>query len=241
MIGKAPLLVTASLLSLAIPAQAQDAGAVTPKIVVTGQGQATTAPDMAIISLAVLTQAETARAALSENNQSMTAVLEALRDKGVEARDLQTSGLQINPRFVYPQPGQEEQEQRLVGYDVVNNLTVRVRDVSAVGEILDEAVTLGVNQGGSISFVNEDPDAVLEQARIRAVEDAVARARTLAQAAGVELGRIIEISEQADRPSPVPLGARAMRMDAEVSAVPIETGENAYDVRVNVTFEIGDQ
>src|SRR5690606_39192349 len=84
----------------------------------------------------------------------------------------------------------------------------------------------------------DDPAAATTEARKRAVEDAVARARTLAEAAGVELGRILELSEQSFAPPPMPLGAKAYRMEAAADSVPVEAGENTYRVQVNVTFEL---
>jgi len=213
----------------------------TPRIVVTGEGETAVAPDMAILTLTVMRDAETAREALDENNTAMAAVVAAMREAGIEGRDLQTSGLQINPRYVYPQSPQDEQQQpRIVAYEVSNTLTVRVRDIASVGEVVDQSVTLGVNQGGGISFTNDDPAEATTEARKRAVQDATARARTLAEAAGVTLGSIIEISEQSFVQPPMPMGApRAYRMEAAADAVPVEAGENTYRVQVNVTFEIG--
>lgn len=210
----------------------------TPRVVVTGEGETAIAPDMAIVSLAVMREAETARDALDANNEAMSAVIKAMKDAGIEQRDIQTAGLQINPRYVYPQNNAGEQQPRIVAYQVSNTLTVRVRDIATVGEVIDSSVTLGVNQGGNITFTNDDPAAATTEARKRAVEDAMARARTLAEAAGVELGGILELSEQSFAPPPMPLGGRAYRMEAASDAVPVEAGENTYRVQVNVTFEI---
>ncbi|MEO4000397.1 SIMPL domain-containing protein [Mesorhizobium sp. CAU 1732] len=235
-----PLLIAAALAltyTAAVPAFAQDQKQ-PPRVVVVGEGETAIAPDMAIVTLAVMRDAETARAALDQANEAMTAVIAAMKEAGIEARDLQTAGLQINPRYVYPQNGEGEQKPRIVGYEVSNTLTIRVRDISKVGEVIDESVTLGVNQGGSISFVNDDPSAAMTEARKRAVQDATSRARTLAEAAGVELGSIIELSEQAMTPPPMPMATKAFRMEAQADAVPVEAGENTYRVQVNVTFEL---
>lgn len=233
-----PMLLAAAI-ALPHAAAAQDAqSGQQPRVFVTGEGETAIAPDMAIISLAVMREADTARAALDANNEAMNAVIAAMKEAGVEQRDIQTAGLQINPRYVYPKNGEEEQQPRIVAYQVSNTLTVRVRDIAAVGEIIDRSVTLGVNQGGNITFTNDDPAAATTEARKRAVENAMARARTLAEAAGVELGRILELSEQSYAPPPVPLGGRAYRMEAAADAVPIEAGENTYRVQVNVTFEL---
>lgn len=233
-----PLLAAAMMLPGA--AAAQEARNPAPRIVVIGEGEAAIAPDLAIVSLSVLREAETARGALDQANKAAADVIAAMKEAGIEARDLQTGGLQINPRYVYPQNGGEEQP-RIVAYQATNTLTVRVRDIAMVGEIVDRAVTLGVNQGGNIAFTNDDPSAVRDEARRRAVADAIARARTLAEAAGVALGPVVELSEQSYTQPPMPIAAgRAYSMDS-AAAVPVEAGENVYRVQINATFELKQQ
>lgn len=214
----------------------------TPRIIVTGEGEAWAAPDMAMLSLSVLRQADTARAALDANTRAMAEVIAALKAAGIDAKDLQTSGFAISPRWFYPQnpDGSPKNEPpRITGYDVTNGLSVRVRDLAKLGEVLDTSVTLGVNQGGQITFVNDDPAAFLTEARKKAMADAVSRAKTLTEAGGVAVGRILEISEQNFAPRPIPMmEAKAMMADAAGAPVPVEAGENAYRVTVNVTFEI---
>ena len=238
-----PLLAAAAA-AMALPqmAAAQEARTPAPRIIVAGEGEAAVAPDLAIITLSVLREADTARQALDENNKAAAAVIAAMKEAGIEARDLQTGGLQINPRYVYPQNDNGESQPRIVAYQVTNTLTVRVRDIAKVGEIVDRAVTLGVNQGGGVAFTNDDPSAARTEARKRAVEDAISRARTLAQAAGVGLGPIIELSEQSFAQPPMPIAAgRAYRIEVQSDAVPVEAGETVYRVQVGATFELTQQ
>lgn len=227
----APALAVA--LAAAAPAMAEEQ---TPRIIVTGEGEAAVSPDMAILSLAVLREADTAREALDANNEAMTAVVAAMKEAGIEARDLQSGGLSINPRYVYPNDKNDEKAPRIVGYEVANTLTVRIRDLAKVGDILDRSVTLGVNQGGGLTFTNDDPAATLTEARKRAVKDAMDKAKTLAEAGGVKLGKVMEISEQTFRQPPMPYAGKAMRMEAAADSVPVEAGENSYRIQVNVTF-----
>lgn len=231
-----PLALAAMLVSAA-PVAAQDIAQ--PKITVTGEGEATLTPDMAVVRLAVVREADTAREAMDANNEAMKAVVDALKAAGIEARDLQTSGLSIEPRYVYPNDQNGQDKPKIVGYQVTNGLTVRIRDLAKVGEILDRSVSLGINQGGYISFTNDDPSEAMKEARKRAVEDALARARTLTEAAGVSLGDVLEISERTTgAPPPMPLGAKVMRMEAADASVPVEAGENSYRVQVSITLEI---
>lgn len=223
---------------LSAPAMAQQVQAQpSPRISVAGEGEVSVAPDMAVLTLSVVREADTAREALSASNEAMKQVLAGLKAAGIAERDLQTAGLTIQPRYTQPGPQGKPQAPKISGYSAGNALTVRIRDLSAVGAILDKTISLGVNQGGDISFVNDDLKPSLTEARKRAVSDAMERARTLADAAGVKLGRILSIEEQPSRPGPVPMG-KMMRAAAADSFVPVERGENSYSTTVNVVFEI---
>lgn len=227
------------LLAGAAPAQANDA-APQPQIRVTGEGQATLAPDMALLHLMVTREGVSAREALDANTEAMREVLAEMRNSGIAERDLQTAQFSIQPRYRHHQPdaaGQREPP-AIVGYTVSNSLLVRVRDLGQVGAILDRSVALGVNQGGNIQFLNDDPAAALEQARVAAVKDALQRAATLTAAAGVRSGRILEISEQSYQPRPMPMARGQMMMAADSSGVPIAEGENSYSVTVNMTLAL---
>jgi len=211
------------------------------RINVTGEGHVDVAPDMAILQLGVLEEAKTARDALSANNRAMDEVINAMKNAGIEGRDLQTSNISIQPRYVHHQPknGEEQKPPRIVGYAVSNSLTVRIRDLAKVGELLDMSVTLGVNSGGSIRFANDDPSAAISKARAQAMKDAMDRATTLVQAAGVSLGQILEINESVVNPMPTTLArGRMMAEAAMVDAVPIEGGENTYTVTVSASWKI---
>jgi uncharacterized protein YggE len=211
-----------------------------PRIQVTGEGSSNVAPDMAVLSLSVMREATTARDALSANSAAMTKVLEAMIALGIAQRDVQTSNFSIQPRYSNPPrqgPGADE-PRKLVGYTVRNSVSVRVRDISRVGEVLDTSVTLGVNEGGSILFANDDPTKVIEQARVDAVQQALAKARTLASAAGVKVGKVLEISEQSYNSPPMPMARAQMAMSLASDAVPVASGENTYTVTVNISLAI---
>lgn len=223
--------------AIALPTLANAADAPpAPRIVVTGEGESAIAPDLAILTLSVMREARTAREALDANNAAMAEVIDAIKLFGIADRDLQTAGIQINPRYNYSNKPDGSQDAELVAYQVTNTLTVRVRDLAKTGEVLDKAVSLGVNQGGGIAFANDDPSSAIDEARQKAVANAMAKARSLSKAAGVELGRVIEISDQSYGARPMPIEAKAF--DARVGAAPVEAGENAYTVQVNMTFEL---
>jgi uncharacterized protein YggE len=209
-------------------------------IAVTASGKTSVAPDIAFLNLSVLRDAPTARDALTANNAAMAEVLAAMKAFGIEDRDLQTTGFSINPVYVYPKADEPQTPPKITGYQVQNGLSVRVRDLAKLGEVLDEAVSLGVNSGGQVSFGNDNPDEALQAARVSAMKNAVAKANVLVEAAGAKLGKIVSISESFDQPYPQPIMAKAMMADAMAApeSVPMASGENTYSITVSVQFEI---
>jgi uncharacterized protein YggE len=234
----AVLMLASIPLVTAAPVSAQEMRAREPLISVSGEGEASVAPDMALLSLAVVRNGKTAEAALSASSTAMKDVLASLRTSGIADRDIQTSNFSIHPQYrqFEPKDGVVAPPE-VVGYEVSNMLTLKVRDLAKLGGLIDSSVKLGVNQGGQISFTNDNPDAVLTDARKAAVAEAIAKARTLTEAAGVKVGRILEISENSARPMPAPMMRMSMAKDMG-EGVPVAAGENTYTVTVNVTFAL---
>jgi hypothetical protein len=231
-------LILATLIAMPVAVGAAETEKREAVIAVSGEADSSVAPDMAVVTLGVVRLEKTARAALDGNSQAMSAVLKGLKDEGIADKDLQTSDFSIQPQYVYPDNSNGEQKAPvLTGYQVSNTLTVRIRDLKKLGVILDRTVTLGVNQGGDIRFTNDNPEKTIDEARKRAVRNAFAKARTLADAAGVKLGRVIEISEASSQPEAQPLARMAMAKQAD-TAVPVAAGENTYTVNVSITFAI---
>jgi uncharacterized protein YggE len=210
-------------------------------LVLPGKGIARGAPDMALITLGVVSEHETARGALAENNQSMQRILDALKASGMESRDLQTSGFAIDP--VYSQPPSDGSAEpfrpEIVGYRVNNNLTLRIRNLPGLGAVLDQVVTLGANSISGPTFTVEDRSKLEDEAREAAVKDALRKAELYATAAGITLGPVFRIEEgYLTPPQPLMEGAM-MRMDAAAPAsVPIESGELTFEVQVTVSWRI---
>lgn len=211
-----------------------------PRILVNGQGTASVAPDMAILGLTVTREADTAQAALESGSSAMADVLAAMKKAGVADRDLQTSGFSIQPRYTNPTHNSTSKMDapRIVGYTVRNSLSVKVRNIDDVGMILDKSVSLGVNEGGDIQFTNDDPSETVTEARVQAMEDAASKAATLADTAGVKIGKILEISEQSYYPRAAPMARLSASSDYSEKAVPVAAGENTYSVSVSVSYAI---
>jgi uncharacterized protein len=213
-------------------ALAQGAAAETTRtITVTGEGTVQATPDQATISLGVTTTNETAVDALAANSSAVAEVIAQLKAAGVADGDLQTSNLSLNPNW---SNYESVSGSAISGYTASNLLNVRVRDLDALGSILDAAVSDGANTMNGITFGLADPTPVMNEARAKAVADATARATVLVTAAGGTLGPITTITESGVFPGPGPMFREA------ASAVPIESGEVGMTASVTVTFEIAD-
>ncbi len=223
-----------------MPAQAGEQARRTLSL--SGHGEVMAKPDIAIIRLGVEKQAREARQALRAASEAMTAVFAVLKERWkVEEKDMMTSGFSVTPQYVYPKKSYErEQGPKLVGYRVSNMLTVRVRDLKALGGILDDLVRSGSNRINGISFTIDDPQPLRDEARRRAVRDALRKARLYAEEAGFILGPVLTMSERGDfmpvrRPMMAP---RVKAMAAEAIPVPVAAGERAVTADVSLTWEI---
>jgi hypothetical protein len=220
-------------------ASAQDAQASAQMpglITVTGEGEVTAAPDMADVGIGVVTDEATAAAALQANSQALAAVIDGLKKDGIESRDLQTSGLSLDPRY---EPMRNGQAPKLAGYRASNTVSVRVRDLSKLGTLLDKSVGTGANELRGLSFGLSNHAALQDDARRRALQDAMRKAQLYAETGGVKLGALRAVTEEAFG-FPVPKFAQprmAMAADA-APPVPIEGGELSVKARVQVTYAI---
>lgn len=222
----------------ALPAGAQSVAPIPmPRtLVMSGQGEAKAVPDTVGISAGVTAQGKTAADALAANTRAMNGVFAALKKLGVPDRAIQTSNFSVQPQYPAYNPNGQQETRRIIGYEVSNQVNVRLEDVSKLGVALDALVTGGANNMNGINFFVRDPAALLTEARKDAVNDAVAKAKTYAAAAGVTLGRILSISENGGVEPPRPV-FMAMQAKAAVS-VPVAAGETTITAGVSITWEI---
>jgi len=209
-------------------------------ITIDGTGEVTAKPDMAIINSGVTTQGATAREALDANTTAMGELIAALKASGIEARDIQTSGFSVNPDYVYSEERDENgytRPPKVNGYQVVNTVTVAVRDLTDLGAILDKSVTVGANTISGVSFSVADPTELYNEARKAAFADARAKAELYATAAGSRLDELESISESQGFNTPQP-AMYSMRADAAAAPVPVEAGELSFSINVSVQWEL---
>ena len=169
-------------------------------ISVTGEGIISLEPDLALLNIGVESMSDTVGEARGQAAQAMDAVLAALKDRGVEDKDIQTRSFNIWPRYEWMEvieDGQRSGKQVLMGYTVSNSASVKIRDLDGVGNIIDEVTTAGGDliRINGISFTVEDPKPFMMQLREAAVNDALAKAQHFAALTGVSLGRLVFITE----------------------------------------------
>lgn len=204
---------------------------------VTGQGTVEAPPDMATMTIGVTRTAPEAAAALAETSQAIASVIARLEDLDVAPRDMQTSGLALQP--VWSRPVSNGAERReITGFAARNQLTIRVRALDDLGDILDAVVQDGANTFDGLRFSLSDPSEAVAGARAAAVRDAMRKAEQLAAAADMSLGEVLTISENDGAPRPVQMELAAARM---ADSVPVATGEVSLTVTVSMRFAIEDE
>ncbi|WP_170475586.1 SIMPL domain-containing protein [Ruegeria arenilitoris] len=216
----------------AMPAYAEER-----RIIVNGTGTVLAAPDMATITLGVTNQDEQAANAMAATSAAVTQILNRLEEMGLEARDIQTRDLSLNPVWS-GRNGQSGERPEITGFTASNRVVIRVRDLDGLGEIMDAVIKDGANDFGGLSFSIQEPKPMEADARAKAVSDATAKANQLAQAAGVTLGSVVSISDHAMGLRPVAQMREMSMMDA--ATVPVAGGEVSVSVNVTMEFEIAE-
>jgi uncharacterized protein len=194
-------------------------------------------PDTAMISAGVVTQNPTAKAAMQANATRMSAVMDAIKAAGIDAKDIQTTGINLQPQYRYA----ENQPPVVTSYQASNNVNVRIRKIDGVGPVMDALVAKGANQINGPTFTLANEEAALDQARKEAVARARKRAELYADAAGLRVKRILSISEGSSIAPPMPM-MRAMAMESKqaMADTPVAPGETSLSVTVNMMFELGE-
>jgi uncharacterized protein YggE len=199
-------------------------------------------PDLTLVTFSVITEEKQVAGALSKNTEKMNAVIDFVKDQGVEEKDLKTTSFNIYPRYeyqrvepeIYPYP---PGKRVLVGYEVTQSLEVKIRDMTKIGDILQGATDAGANQVGDLQFTIDKEDELKKQAREEAIEKAKTKAKELATQLGVNLVRISNFSESSITPRYY--GLEKVAVEGAEEAIPqVEVGENKIEVTVTITYEI---
>ena len=232
------LALSTMLAAASLPALAQQSGSDAvfnaSTLSLSAYGETRVAPDMATISLGVMTQAPTAVEAMRQNAARMTQVIAALTRQGIAERDIQTSNLNLSPQYDYV----ENQPPRLRGYQASNQVTIRVLDMNRVGSAIDAVVSAGSNQINGISFGLQDPKKAEDAARREAVEALQAKASLYSGALNKRIIRLVNLSEGGGYSAPQPVLMLAMARMEKDSSTPVSGGELTVRIDVTGVYEI---
>ncbi len=208
----------------------------------TGEGRVFAKPDIAQIQLAVKTdRSKDAVAAVKSNTEKMNAVIAKLKELGLEDKDIKTISYNLNPDYEYPPNGQRT----LAGYNVYQEVTIKVRDLNKIGSVIESATAAGANQAGNVSFTIDDLTELKKQARAEAVVKAKEQARSMAGLTGIKLGKLIGVWENANQPVPYydsrDYAAKSLELGiggGALSVPQIQTGENEVKLEITLTYEV---
>ncbi|MCJ0826020.1 SIMPL domain-containing protein [Luteimonas sp. 50] len=202
---------------------------------VSAQAEARRVPDVATISAGVVTQAADANAAMRANAVQMDKVMAAIRAAGIAERDIQTSGVNLNPQYRYV----ENQAPAITGYQASNTVNLKVRDIARLGKVLDALVASGANQVNGPSFEIDQPETAYDEARRAALDKARARASMYAETLGMRVRRIVSISEGGGFQPPMPVPMMAMARGKAEADTAVSPGETTLAANLDVVFELG--
>ena len=202
---------------------------------VSAQAEAKRVPDIATVSAGVVTQAADANSAMRANASQMDKVVAAIRAAGIAERDVQTTGISINPQYKYV----ENQAPTITGYQASNTVSLKVRDIAKLGKVLDSLVASGANQVNGPNFEIDQPDEAYDEARRAALEKAQARAGMYAKTLDLRVRRIVSISEGGGFRPPVPMPMMAMKAERAQADTSVSPGETTLSVSLDVVFELG--
>ena len=222
----------------------------------TAEGQSRRTPDLAIFSAGVVTQAPTAAQAIRENSSRMDAVIAALKRAGIADRDIQTSSINLNPRFSNPErdaqirarelrqpyiPPEPPEAPRIIGYEARNTVQVRVRNLANMGRVIDTLVAVGANEVNGPNFTVAEQQADIDEARVEAVTRGRQRAELYARAAGMRVARILSISEGGGNypvQRDIIVTGMAVGAPPPPPPTPVAPGELTLAVNVSMQFEL---
>ncbi len=202
---------------------------------VSGTGMASAKPDTALIDLGVESVNTDATTAIADNTTRMTAVMSALTGLGVAESDVQTTNYSMYVEQVVDKDGNPTGQTR---YHVINQVRVKVRDLSKVGDLLGKTLAAGANNVNGISFNVADPTALEKDARDKAIADAKTKAEQLAAGLGAKLGPVYQVSESEGVVPPVPVYQTKAAGLGGAESVPVSAGEFNVTVQIQVTFSI---
>lgn len=208
-------------------------------LTVVGEAKVSAEPDMAVLITGTVSSAKTADEALAANSKAVAAVVEALKAAGIAAKDIATANFSVQPQYAFSQGNREPP--KLTGFEVRNSVRITVRQLAALGALLDKVVQSGANQASGLSFSFSDLPQLEREARLASVKDAMDQAKALAGAAGLRLTRINSIQPESQGVPVLPQPVMMMKAEAARAPVPVEAGEIDVRARTVIVYEVEPQ
>ena len=210
-------------------------------ISISAQGEASRTPDTADISAGVVTEAVESKAAMQANAEQMEKLMKAIKKAGIDEKDVQTSGISLMPRYSYPEnsagspdrPGRE-----ITSYMARNTVSITVRKLDDLSEVIDALAAAGANQIYGPSFSIGEPEPLLDEAREKALQQARARAESYAKELDTKVRRIVSISEGSHGNMPRPMMRAEMASAKDSASTPVAPGETTMSVNLELVFEL---
>lgn len=214
---------------------------------VDGQGEASAVPDQATVYFGVTSSASTVSQAQDNANKAADKLINAIKQQGILDKDIRTTNYSVTPNYgkTNPQPLIMMPERgggdNITGYTVSQNLEVKIKPIDKVNKVIDIATANGANMVGGINFsLSDDLQKSLEnKARVQAVQEAKSKAQALANAAGIRLGKVINVTEGSNYPRPLPMAANALKAEGstDTSQTNVTPGENSVSVNVTIYYQ----
>ncbi|HST23872.1 MAG TPA: SIMPL domain-containing protein [Blastocatellia bacterium] len=205
-----------------------------PSIRVTGEATVKVSPDQAQIDIGVVTQAQNAQAAASQNAQKLDATIAALRKALGSGADIKTISYSVSPNYRYPREGGQP---TITGYTASNIVQVKINDLTKVGPVIDTATQTGANTIHALRFTLKDEQAARAQALREAAMKARAKAEALASTLNLKIQRVLHVEEGGQVSAP-PMYARAEMAMSANAQTPIEAGTIDVQATITLTVEV---
>jgi hypothetical protein len=209
----------------------------TYQITVNGEGKVYAKPDIALVNLGVTIQGLTTQEVITKNTEKMNAVIKAVKETGVEDKDIQTTNYSLNPLYNYT----EAAGRIFQGYTLDQNIQVKIRDFAKVGDILQKATAAGANLTGNLQFTIDNPEQFKQEARAKAIEQAKANAKNLADSSGIKLGKLINVYENYSYPIAYNDSAKLGMGGGIAESAPapvIQPGQQEIQITINLTYQV---
>lgn len=227
-------LIIASLFLLVSADQKLNTAATTNTVSFSGEGKVVSKSDIALVNLSIVTESATSKSAQDNNSKKSKAVVDFLKKQKIEDKDIKTTSYNIYPQYTYPR----NDKPVISGYQVNQTMEIKIRNLDDVSAVLDGVVSAGANQINSLSFQIDEPEKLKAEARKMAIDDAKKKARELEKELGIDLGKIINFSENTGGfPTPIYLESK-VEMGGGGDGPSVPSGENEIVVDVYLTYQI---